>query len=56
MFELWCQWPDLNQRPTAYEAAALPTELHWQMVGAAGFEPTMHGSEPCALPLGDTPK
>ena len=26
------------------------------MAGVAGFEPTMNGSEPFALPLGDTPK
>src|SRR6185436_2614775 len=27
---VWCRWPDLNQRPPAYEADALPTELHRQ--------------------------
>ncbi len=26
------------------------------MAGVAGFEPTMNGSEPFALPLGDTPR
>ena len=26
------------------------------MAGVAGFEPTVNGSEPFALPLGDTPK
>ena len=25
------------------------------MAGVQGFEPWIHGSEPCALPLGDTP-
>ena len=25
------------------------------MVGAAGFEPTMHGPKPCVLPLDDAP-
>src|SRR5690606_29806130 len=24
----WCRWRDLNPRPLAYEATALPTELH----------------------------
>ena len=27
-----------------------------ELAGVAGFEPTVNGSEPFALPLGDTPK
>ena len=26
----WCQLSDLNQRPTDYKSAALPTELNWR--------------------------
>ena len=29
--------------------------IRFVMAGVAGFEPTMNGSEPFALPLGDTP-
>lgn len=29
--------------------------IRFGMAGVAGFEPTMNGSEPFALPLGDTP-
>ena len=30
--------------------------IRFAMAGVAGFEPTVNGSEPFALPLGDTPK
>ena len=30
-------------------------QIRFGMAGVAGFEPTMNGSEPFALPLGDTP-
>ena len=27
-FTFWCRWPESNWRPSHYECAALPTELH----------------------------
>src|SRR6185295_2185699 len=30
----WCRWRDLNPRPPAYEADALPTELHRQFAAS----------------------
>lgn len=47
--DLWSWWTDLNPRPDAYKASALPTELHQHL--SIGFFAPPQISTPCPYRL-----